>query len=434
MIRSVGLLLALLPLHAAAVTLTVNSVADDTVAGNTLCTLREALANVDAASDTTGGDCVGGSGLGDTIVFNVPLPARINLRLGQLSIVSHDVTINGPVPGSPEMLRIDGRRRSRVFYTARNLTLRYVTIQHGRSYYGQGPIQDHSGGGLFVYGVAASARIEGCLFERNSSSPRYPTAAGGAISSHGDLSVVDSRFFRNRAGARINDGLGGAIIVVGVSTVEITGCWFEKNQTGSPGGGAIFNLGATLTVRDSLFARNRAAYGGVGGIVADGGMPDPSTTIINSTFYRNRGGALKLDFDASLTNCVLSDTGLVEAQGTLTTTNTIFGKGTSCQVNGGMFVSGGHNLTTDAACASGATDILTADPNLGQLRDNGGLTKTLALCQGANLPEPSCGAASAAIDAGDDAVTGPPLNLLTDQRGLPRQVGAHVDIGAFEVQ
>jgi hypothetical protein len=42
--------------------------------------------------------------------------------------------------------------------------------------------------------------------------------------------------------------------------------------------------------------------------------------------------------------------------------------------------------------------------------------------------------ASPAIDAGDDAVTGPPLSLTTDQRGLPRLFGAHVDIGAYEAQ
>lgn len=41
-------------------------------------------------------------------------------------------------------------------------------------------------------------------------------------------------------------------------------------------------------------------------------------------------------------------------------------------------------------------------------------------------------AGSAAIDAGDDAVSGSPLNLTTDQRGRPRRNGVHVDIGAFE--
>jgi Ca2+-binding RTX toxin-like protein len=58
------------------------------------------------------------------------------------------------------------------------------------------------------------------------------------------------------------------------------------------------------------------------------------------------------------------------------------------------------------------------DPRLGLLADNGGPTQTLALL-----------ADSPAIDAGSN-----PLNLTTDQRGQSRQIGAAVDIGAFEVQ
>jgi hypothetical protein len=58
----------------------------------------------------------------------------------------------------------------------------------------------------------------------------------------------------------------------------------------------------------------------------------------------------------------------------------------------------------------------------------------MALCTGRGVPKASCRTASPAIDAGDDAVTGPPDNLTTDQRGLPRKAGAHVDIGAYEMQ
>jgi hypothetical protein len=59
------------------------------------------------------------------------------------------------------------------------------------------------------------------------------------------------------------------------------------------------------------------------------------------------------------------------------------------------------------------------------LQSNGGPTPTQALLPG-----------SPAIDAGDDSVLGSPFNLTTDQRGpgFLRKVGAHVDIGAFEVQ
>ena len=60
---------------------------------------------------------------------------------------------------------------------------------------------------------------------------------------------------------------------------------------------------------------------------------------------------------------------------------------------------------------------------LGTLQNNSGPTPTVSLLPG-----------SPAIDAGDDGLLDPPFNLTTDQRGLPRKFGAHVDIGAFEFQ
>ena len=92
-------------------------------------------------------------------------------------------------------------------------------------------------------------------------------------------------------------------------------------------------------------------------------------------------------------------------------------------------VSLGYNLIGDGTgCqfAPMATDIVgstgaSIDPSLGPLQNNGGLTTTHELLAG-----------SPALDAGDDAATLPPLNLTTDQRGSPRLMGSHVDIGAFE--
>ena len=71
----------------------------------------------------------------------------------------------------------------------------------------------------------------------------------------------------------------------------------------------------------------------------------------------------------------------------------------------------------------GTSEATRLDPLLGPLQDNGGPTFTMAL-----LPN------SAAIDAGEDSVLGVPHNFATDQCGRPRKSGAHVDIGAFEVQ
>src|SRR5262249_43905582 len=82
----------------------------------------------------------------------------------------------------------------------------------------------------------------------------------------------------------------------------------------------------------------------------------------------------------------------------------------------------------DGGSGYAATDLVGTsgsplDPLLQPLGNYGGPTKTMALLPG-----------SPARDAGRDSGLGPPLNLTTDQRGLARKSGAHVDIGAFEAQ
>ena len=58
-------------LHASGNTITVNNLTDPaSTTGNGFCTLREAIDNANAASDTTGGDCATGTG-NDTIGFSV---------------------------------------------------------------------------------------------------------------------------------------------------------------------------------------------------------------------------------------------------------------------------------------------------------------------------------------------------------------------------
>src|ERR1700720_4614980 len=76
----VALLLVLAPvcliltqsrLHASSNTITVNNTTDPaSTSGNGFCTLREAINNANAASDTSGGDCAPGTGT-DTIKFSV---------------------------------------------------------------------------------------------------------------------------------------------------------------------------------------------------------------------------------------------------------------------------------------------------------------------------------------------------------------------------
>jgi predicted outer membrane repeat protein len=355
------------------------------------------------------------------------LPATIKLKrtLGQLAI-GQDVSITGPTSGS---LSIKGKG-SRVFeITAGVANISDLTIEKGTA-------RNANGGGVLVdYG--ASLTLNNCTLSKNKATGKK--RMGGGIFNSGTVTLTNCTLDRNRSRWG-----GGAIC--NYATAILTNCTLTKNR--SADGGAILNQGgesagiATLT--NCTLSRNRARGGG-GGIYNAG-----TATLTNSTLDRNKarvGGGIfavglpNITGGVTLTNCTLKDnkSGLGDgiANGYwFTLTNTIVagsrGSHKNCQdpVN-----SNGHNLSSDAYCfTTGGTDLLNTNPELAPLANYGGPTDTLALCSGVGVPDPSCKGASPAIDAGDDAVTGPPLNLTTDQRGLPRQTGAHVDIGAYEGQ
>jgi predicted outer membrane repeat protein len=83
--------------------------------------------------------------------------------------------------------------------------------------------------------------------------------------------------------------------------------------------------------------------------------------------------------------------------------------------------SGGSGAGWDTTLGTDGGNNLDAEPMLGPLADNGGSTDTMELIWG-----------SSANDTGDDATcTAAPVSGV-DQRGVPRPVGPHCDIGALE--
>ena len=82
--------------------ITVNSPLDTVVAGDGLCTLREAIGNANANADTTAGDCAAGAGV-DTIGFNIAgggVIATIT-PASALPAILDPVTIDGSTQGCP---------------------------------------------------------------------------------------------------------------------------------------------------------------------------------------------------------------------------------------------------------------------------------------------------------------------------------------------
>jgi len=453
--KSLALITLVLPLAASATTITVNTTADNLTGGDGQCTLREAIANVNAAADTSNGDCTAGSGSGDTITFDLTLPAKsrsatIKLTLGELDI-QRDATIVGPTAVS---LHVSGGRASRIFGISAGTTASVSDLTMEKAASRDPRWQNHwAPGGAIVN--SGNLTLTNCTLTHNKS------RSGGGILNVGTMTLINSTLDHNRA------AYGGAAIS-NSGTMTLTNCtlksnvftWFRRDAGYTAGG--ISNGGGTLTLTNCTLEGNRGVHGGAISNYAGGPYHPGGLTLINCTLTHNyarwgAGGGIANNGAMTLINCTIAGNKAWTGRGSLggggiwqypadqdpngvggtaEVTNTIIaGNGEGRDCGGDRATSNGHNLDGDGTCfTDGGTDLVNTDPMLAPLANYGGVTNTMALCSGVGVPDASCTGVSQAIDAGDDAVTGPPLNLSTDQRGSPRLSGAHVDIGAYEAQ
>ena len=175
----------------------------------------------------------------------------------------------------------------------------------------------------------------------------------------------------------------------------------------------MFDFGH-LTIEDSTIVDNAVGATNTPAGVAIGvssnifGLPLPTATIVRSTVTES-------------TTAAPLPTAVQAYQGTITVSSSIVqAAGSDCS---GSIQSGGRNLSTDSTCAfTGPGDQLVADPLLGPLAFNGGLTST-------RLPD----ADSPTVDAIPFGTVGLcDATTPRDQRGVVRPQGTACDIGAVE--
>ena len=272
-----------------------------------------------------------------------------------------------------------------------------------------GALQDTHGGGMINFGDPGVAN---CTFLGNRA------RLGGGLFNQGSASVVTGcTFLQNTA---TEDG-GGMYNTSG--NLAITGCTFYGNVAQYFGGG-MKSRGSNPVVETSTFRQNMAFFGG-------GGMSNEECgpVAVNCTFYNNRAGVIgggmhSRDGSPRLTNCTFykNTSDLVGGDlGNLGTSspkikNTIFWGASIGVIHDHPTASPVLSFCVVQGGYAGGTSIITADPKLADLADNGGPTFTCALLAG-----------SSAIDAG--ASDGTPAQ---DQRGESRPQGSGVDIGAYE--
>ena len=302
----------------------------------------------------------------------------------------------------------------------------------------------HSGGGM--YNFESLPELTTCTFSENTATQK----GGGMYNSVSSPDVTNCTFNGNNA----NDYGGG--IYNYSSDSAVTNCTFFENHAENHGGG-ICNYESTFHVSDCTFDTNSADYGGgMFNDFAPSSSVTASTVIQGNTFTGNigvnKGGAIYNEYAKTveiinctlilnsaeygggiysyssspiITNCTLtgntanSGVSMYSKESEPVVRNCIFWE------DDGVEVVNSLSSPDIAFCVvenqiTGVTDIsdiITADPMLETLDDNGGPTWTCALGRG-----------SSAIDEGTDEGDVP----VTDQRGIERPQGTGYDIGAYE--
>jgi hypothetical protein len=401
-------------------TITVTSTADDGPG-----TLRAAITS---------------AGNNDVLNFSLSYPATITLTTGEL-FITRNLTITGP--GSAN-LSVSGNNGSRVFNigTSNLVAISGLTIAGGSATAG--------GVGAGIYADHATLTLTQCVISGNNASGGSTAAGAGIYSNQSQVTVtsctIDSNGATGNGGGIYNDI--GSSLIINHSAI---------NGNSALNGGGVYNASGTVTAINCLFYINAATHGGaianvsvvgtaalsvsnctlssnsVSGTSATGSqiynhrqVGTASAMIANSTIVSNNvspaysGGAIFNDNSAVVTigNTIIKTSA---QEGTINAASNV--------------TSAGYNLSTDTGGGflTGPADQINTDPllDLGTgPRDNGGLTKTIALQT--NSP---------AIDKGKrDTILG--LAVTMDQRGEPRPfddvtipnaaAGDGSDIGAYE--
>jgi len=466
---AVALLISAQPAQAA--TITVATTTDET-AVNGQCSLREAIinANNDAATNP---DCAAGSGA-DTIILPAGTYTLTIAGSDSLASQTAGTTVENPAVGDLDItgtLTINGAGQSttivqagadtasaidRIFDSrpSSTLTLTNMTVRNGNA-------PSKTTAPQFI-DFGGAIRSDGRLTLDNVTvgASRTQGPGGGIFASGTGIAATNITVSGNNAG---NYG-GGIAIQANSGTSTLTNVTANGNTALTDGGGVTF-LSAGDLVNSTVSGNTALRGGGVsvregpvnitastingntatgsnasgGGISITIDLSSNALTVTNSTITGNTvnatagtangGGIARTGASSNLTlqNVTVDDNGATNGANVFftgagtaanaTARNTIIANprsGTNCNIS---FATATNDLSSDATCfPTGLGNLLSANPLLGALANNGGPTQTKAL-----------GAGSPAIDAGA-ALSCP----ATDQRGVARPQGAGCDIGAFE--
>ncbi len=386
---------------------------DDSFEARIPCTLRATVRSLLLHHDY-------GQEANPVITFD-PSLAGGRLTLKTEIVLPKPIVIDGEDLG----ITISGAGVTRQFtVVARPVTLRSLTLVEGNGFSESG-VNSGQGGAVSMDCRDGLVTLDKMAFLENSIADGRGADRGGAVYFLcGDGLVMESLFRGNEA------DFGGGALFAGGGGLRVARSLFEKNRVSTysnAAGGAVALERATVEIENSTLTGNFSAGSGgaIGGWFSDSTWSSP-LTITNSTLVENE----------------ISDVGStqngrnIEFQGALILRNSIVAGGTPNDASdcwrdrwndgadGGDLLESRNNLIGDggADCAASAVtvELMTGEPKLGGLRNNGGITKTMELLE-----------SSPAIDAGAPEICGSPTVGGLDQRGYGRPATT-CDIGAYE--
>jgi hypothetical protein len=317
---------------ASAATLTVTATTDSITANDGTCSLREAVAAVDAPG--TPGDCGTASADANTIVLGAHTytlsisptftpPDSDDVRSGDLNVTA----LAGP-------LTISGAGAASTTVSATGLGDRILDIAAGANVVVSGLKLT---GGHAPDGAAGPE-----IFGGASGEPGDAGGAGGAIRNAGTLAVTNATIAANAAGHGGNGGgitqilggaggiggdggAGGGIYNANSGTLSLSAVTLTLNQAGTGGdggpgaggggtggnggccgdGGALANAGGSVAIAASTISGNQAGAGGAGGRGGpkQSGVAGPGGTGAGGS---SGGGISSVGGSISITNSTIS--------------------------------------------------------------------------------------------------------------------------------
>ena len=400
--------------------ITVDSLLDNTFPDGGV-TLREAVqaANTNLAV----GDAPAGDAGADTILFDAALSGQ-TITLGGADLdITEALTIDATALA--ENVTIDANNASRIFnITAAtgDFTLAGLTLTGGKTIGDNVNFSDTTfSGGAVRSHTTGSLTIDHSTVSNNSTTGT--NASGGGIRSRGAITITSSTVSGNSTAGQ--SAYGGGIHSKG--PVTLTSSTVSGNSTAGffASGGGIRSFGASMLTNSTVSGNSTTGGFGRGG----GMMTFGDTTLVSSTVTDNHayasdaygGGIWNNNDPVTITNSIVAGN---TAGGGMNDIRPGTPPLASLNINYSLI---GTGVVPDVGTSG--NNVVTNNPMLGALADNGGPTATHALLAG-----------SLAIDAGDPSIVFNPAEL--DQRGAPFArvyddliaLGSGIDMGAFELQ